>query len=128
MPMTAGSAALVHFVFFFNDTATTEIYTLSLHDALPIFSMPLVSRGFSPLLAGLDVINRRISSKHETLRYIISVPSLRRHVGCKIGFSSNSVDDKVTFLGHCLHPVGLSWYWRLSSSCVIRLGKFLLTR
>src|SRR3712207_9433688 len=26
-------------VFFFNDTATTEIYTLSLHDALPIFGM-----------------------------------------------------------------------------------------
>src|SRR5436853_7591660 len=28
--------ALVFLVFFFNDTATTEIYTLSLHDALPI--------------------------------------------------------------------------------------------
>src|SRR3712207_7558626 len=28
-------------VFFFNDTATTEIYTLSLHDALPISSGPL---------------------------------------------------------------------------------------
>src|SRR5258705_4750526 len=28
---------LMHFFFFFNDTATTEIYTLSLHDALPIF-------------------------------------------------------------------------------------------
>src|SRR2546422_5005351 len=27
---------LFHFFFFFNDTATTEIYTLSLHDALPI--------------------------------------------------------------------------------------------
>src|SRR5258708_28803680 len=27
------------FVFFFNDTATTEIYTLSLHDALPISSV-----------------------------------------------------------------------------------------
>src|SRR2546422_5957263 len=26
------------FLFFFNDTATTEIYTLSLHDALPIYS------------------------------------------------------------------------------------------
>src|SRR5438034_10045022 len=26
------------FVFFFNDTATTEIYTLSLHDALPIYT------------------------------------------------------------------------------------------
>src|SRR2546426_7984683 len=28
------------FFFFFNDTATTEIYTLSLHDALPIFHRP----------------------------------------------------------------------------------------
>src|SRR5947207_15167984 len=28
----------VYFFFFFNDTATTEIYTLSLHDALPICS------------------------------------------------------------------------------------------
>src|SRR2546425_10628520 len=27
---------LISFFFFFNDTATTEIYTLSLHDALPI--------------------------------------------------------------------------------------------
>src|SRR5258705_11118162 len=34
--------------FFFNDTATTEIYTLSLHDALPIF---LKSR-----IEGLDVV------------------------------------------------------------------------
>src|SRR5258708_39832043 len=31
------------FLFFFNDTATTEIYTLSLHDALPIsWPMPFV--------------------------------------------------------------------------------------
>src|SRR2546429_2813657 len=28
---------LCFFLFFFNDTATTEIYTLSLHDALPIY-------------------------------------------------------------------------------------------
>src|SRR3712207_7794111 len=28
----------VFFFFFFNDTATTEIYTLSLHDALPIYT------------------------------------------------------------------------------------------
>src|SRR2546425_2932155 len=28
--------------FFFNDTATTEIYTLSLHDALPIYYYPKV--------------------------------------------------------------------------------------
>src|SRR2546425_10936543 len=31
-----GSGALAAPFFFFNDTATTEIYTLSLHDALPI--------------------------------------------------------------------------------------------
>src|SRR3989454_4583810 len=33
--------------FFFNDTATTEIYTLSLHDALPI-SRPAAARGLAP--------------------------------------------------------------------------------
>src|SRR2546427_8509899 len=27
------------YIFFFNDTATTEIYTLSLHDALPIYNL-----------------------------------------------------------------------------------------
>src|SRR2546429_8977062 len=30
------------FFFFFNDTATTEIYTLSLHDALPIYVVGVV--------------------------------------------------------------------------------------
>src|SRR2546430_12612340 len=34
---------LCFFFFFFNDTATTEIYTLSLHDALPIWSIGLES-------------------------------------------------------------------------------------
>src|SRR2546429_6488807 len=29
--------AIIFFLFFFNDTATTEIYTLSLHDSLPIY-------------------------------------------------------------------------------------------
>src|SRR2546430_10872636 len=33
------------FFFFFNDTATTEIYTLSLHDALPISSLRLTEPG-----------------------------------------------------------------------------------
>src|SRR2546427_5780413 len=35
------------FFFFFNDTATTEIYTLSLHDALPILSSGTVA-GVAP--------------------------------------------------------------------------------
>src|SRR3989454_3205406 len=34
--MYSSSLILTSFFFFFNDTATTEIYTLSLHDALPI--------------------------------------------------------------------------------------------
>src|SRR5208337_5653098 len=35
------SRLLCLFFFFFNDTATTEIYTLSLHDALPIWPYPV---------------------------------------------------------------------------------------
>src|SRR5256885_3873386 len=31
------AVVVIHSFFFFNDPATTEIYTLSLHDALPIF-------------------------------------------------------------------------------------------
>src|SRR5256886_17503932 len=38
------------FFFFFNDTATTEIYTLSLHDALPILLM----------LTALDALDDRV--------------------------------------------------------------------
>src|SRR5262245_66668400 len=34
------------FIFFFNATATTEIYTLSLHDALPILKINLGFYGF----------------------------------------------------------------------------------
>src|SRR5688572_31503480 len=36
LPTTITSSIFCLFFFFFNDTATTEIYTLSLHDALPI--------------------------------------------------------------------------------------------
>src|SRR5947199_10222598 len=36
------------FFFFFNDTATSEIYTLSLHDALPILFVPAQARKPTP--------------------------------------------------------------------------------
>src|SRR5256885_7029844 len=42
MLLSLSRSPLFFFFFFFNDTATTEIYTLSLHDALPIL-------GFAPL-------------------------------------------------------------------------------
>src|SRR2546428_8201889 len=47
------------FFFFFNDTATTEIYTLSLHDALPILSygeLDGASDGFAAWLAARGVV------------------------------------------------------------------------
>src|SRR6516165_12483347 len=36
-------------LFFFNDTATTEIYTLSLHDALPLSTTPCRSAAIPPV-------------------------------------------------------------------------------
>src|SRR2546427_11013487 len=45
--------SLLCIFFFFNDTATTEIYTLSLHDALPISH--LVDKHFQPVKL-IDVI------------------------------------------------------------------------
>src|SRR2546430_4968019 len=41
--------------FFFNDTATTEIYTLSLHDALPIYLPHMVVKVDDKEIKGFDV-------------------------------------------------------------------------
>src|SRR5256885_5537777 len=43
---------LISSFFFFNDTATTEIYTLSLHDSLPISLLASQGRGTTPSLRG----------------------------------------------------------------------------
>src|SRR2546425_11849844 len=53
--------SLLFFFFFFNDTATTEIYTLSLHDALPIYGPslspePVRAKRSSPLLDDRECI------------------------------------------------------------------------
>src|SRR5438034_9877117 len=52
--------------FFFNDTATTEIYTLSLHDALPISFKTPINLAFSSLksssgLTRLSMVNQQVS-------------------------------------------------------------------
>src|SRR6201989_3346564 len=54
MPLCSVSSNVVVF-FFFNDTATPEIYTLSLHDALPIFS---AQRDLGHHLATRDIDDR----------------------------------------------------------------------
>src|SRR5256885_10307043 len=53
------------FFFFFNDTATTEIYTLSLHDALPIspFGLDLAEQGAIRIIARGSEIRER-SEEH----------------------------------------------------------------
>src|SRR5438067_3944410 len=51
------------FVFFFNDTAATEIYTLSLHDALPIL-MVLVHTG----VEGARVVADKVRTGVEVMR------------------------------------------------------------
>src|SRR5438552_11409081 len=66
------------FFFFFNDTATTEIYTLSLHDALPISSaahervMGHASH-FVHLLQSLaqDRKSTRLNSSHQIISYAV---------------------------------------------------------
>src|SRR5256885_6317592 len=56
----------VHEFFFFNDTATTEIYTLSLHDALPICPMAThsLTRVVTPARRLRSPRKRRRSEEH----------------------------------------------------------------
>src|SRR5437667_3355683 len=73
-------------VFFFNDTATTEIYTLSLHDALPIRERPARPRLSWPRTAACwggatasspsifrrpDRKSTRLNSSHITISYAV---------------------------------------------------------
>src|SRR3989442_3829364 len=66
------------FFFFFNDTATTEIYTLSLHDALPIY-------GASDALG--QVVNNNLESGgrvvHRSEEHTSELQS-RPHLVCRL--------------------------------------------
>src|SRR5208282_6523475 len=70
------------FFFFFNDTATTEIYTLSLHDALPIFvalvMVALLVRVPAPVQPSAVVLeldedrkSTRLNSSHGSISYAV---------------------------------------------------------
>src|SRR2546422_1657045 len=81
VPSRRSSAAFLFF-FFFNDTATTEIYTLSLHDALPISqeriaaSRPGNGRGHGKRGAAwrrrkVDRKSTRLNSSHGYISYAV---------------------------------------------------------
>src|SRR5256885_12264401 len=67
-----------YFFFFFNDTATTEIYTLSLHDALPIYRLQILHNGRdhaqralgAPVVPG-DRKSTRLNSSHLVISYAV---------------------------------------------------------
>src|SRR5947208_13635421 len=67
------------FLFFFNDTASTEIYTLSLHDALPIFGAGPLDRPSRLRVVGLprgataaeDRKSTRLNSSHQIISYAV---------------------------------------------------------
>src|SRR2546426_7517228 len=78
--------SLTSLFFFFNDTATTEIYTLSLHDALPIFAhvqcrsdVGIRSLSFFHRIDGVassrrDLLDRkstRLNSSHLVISYAV---------------------------------------------------------
>src|SRR5437588_10934399 len=69
------------FFFFFNDTATTEIYTLSLHDALPIYGtattvgdvveVSALRKIFEEILRSADRKSTRLNSSHTVISYAV---------------------------------------------------------
>src|SRR5438874_10457839 len=75
------SSTVLFFFFFFNDTATTEIYTLSLHDALPIYitiiELNALHTKRQNLFQELDaVIHLLMEAKHWGLRKSRNATSL----------------------------------------------------
>src|SRR2546427_9325674 len=74
---------LAGILFFFNDTATTEIYTLSLHDALPISVARRANRRVAASLSeplerrvlrarpGADRKSTRLNSSHSQISYAV---------------------------------------------------------
>src|SRR5574340_1392151 len=71
-----GSVRVLLCFFFFNDTATTEIYTLSLHDALPIYGLHQhldceLTHRIVVGRRGTDRKSTRLNSSHQKISYAV---------------------------------------------------------
>src|SRR6476620_12158119 len=78
------------FFFFFNDTATTEIYTLSLHDALPIWSArptwpgPVSTRSCWRRARRPDRKSTRLNSSHANISYAVFGLKKKTRTHCRL--------------------------------------------
>src|SRR2546430_13101931 len=87
--------------FFFNDTATTEIYTLSLHDALPICLMQQVGVGPVTALAFVLTVGpvSRFPNSKKLVSYLGLNPSEERD---RKSTRLNSSHSQISYAVFCL--------------------------
>src|SRR5437870_10853292 len=92
------------FIFFFNDTATTEIYTLSLHDALPIFTTGPLAGDASMVIwtttpwtlpANVDRKSTRLNSSHVAISYAVFCLKKKNDIDYSLGSCRNSIDTAI---------------------------------
>src|SRR5258707_10084716 len=92
------------FFFFFNDTATTEIYTLSLHDALPICLEDGVVEVARPhVAAGVDVHrSQRLGLVHDQVAAGLEVHAAAQRAGDRKSTRLNSSHANISYAVFCL--------------------------
>src|SRR2546430_14586410 len=84
--------------FFFNDTATTEIYTLSLHDALPIWIL-LSGACFMSMSSGNSASDQEVSTSSAWMNGVsYGPPSLRDRKSTRL----NSSHSQISYAVFCL--------------------------
>src|SRR5260370_725836 len=100
--------------FFFNDTATTEIYTLSLHDALPIFNLTIPLQQLNGLetlviimvankYAFLQITRRRFLNEWEAFKKVIRRRNIRRRITIPLTLSNLKLLRRITRTENILH-------------------------
>src|SRR5687768_18267009 len=82
--------------FFFNDTATTEIYTLSLHDALPI---SLIGGGAAAIVGYFDAF---VLDPAQTIEYWVSIGILTGITADRKSTRLNSSHGYISYAVFCL--------------------------
>src|SRR3712207_7335946 len=78
----------VHSYFFFNDTATTEIYTLSLHDALPICRNEIESAAQS------IVFSATVASSGDGPKGVVISDNVCRNTGSAVATIGTNTEDR----------------------------------